>query len=360
MDSNYLPMSFFQMINPDNTMSCNRFIAHAIGATETIIYFSLISKMTYYYKNGMLDDEGFFYATAIDIQESTTFTKRQQMPAINRLVEIGLIETKSAGLPKKKYYKVLNKQELLISLIEQGEEIAAGLHNKVRKPHDNQMLQNVTSSSAVEKNSENADKPHEIQKLQNVTSCGDKMSPQQVTKSHHSELQNVTSCGDKMSPLYKTKDNKLKISNPKSINQSAEQITVEEITSVDSIDVIDFSQQRKYYEKLIAQRIGYADYQSEGGYRADLVKAMYSVIVDSICSSNPTLRINSSNVPQETVKDTFLKLDSSHIEYILDMLEEHKPDMTNIQSYLRTALYNAVGTKDMYYSSKLKAAGIIK
>lgn len=335
MDSNYLPMSFFQAINPDNTMSCNRFIAHAIGATETIIYFSLISKMTYYYKNGMLDDEGFFYATAIDIQESTTFTKRQQMPAINRLVEIGLIETKSAGLPKKKYYKVLNKQELLISLIEQGEAIAAGLLNKVRKPH-------------------------EYQKLQNVTSCGDKMSLHGETKCHLSELQNVTSCGDKMSPLYKTKDNKLKINNPNPINQSAEQITVEEISSVDSIDVIDFTQQRKYYEKLIAQRIGYTDYQSESGYRADLVKAMYSVIIDSICSSNPTLRINSSNVPQETVKDTFLKLDSSHIEYVLDMLEEHKPDITNIQSYLRTALFNAVGTKDMYYSSKLKAAGIIK
>lgn len=354
MNNNYLPLSFFQAINPDNTMSCNRFIAHAIGATETIIYFSLISKMTYYYKNGMLDDEGFFYATAIDIQESTTFTKRQQMPAINRLVEIGLIETKSAGLPKKKYYKVLNKQELLISLIEQGEAIAANLHNKVRKCDKTQKLQNVTSSSAVEKKSENADKPHEIQKLQNVTSCGDKMSPQQVTKSHHSELQNVTSCGDKMSPLYKTKDNKLKISNPKSINQSDEQITV------DMIDEIDRIQQRQNYEKLIAERIDYAAYQSDGGYRAELVRAMYSVIVDSICSTRAMLRINSSNVPQSTVKDTFLQLDSTHIEYVLEMIEEHSPDMTHIQSYLRTALYNAVSTKDMYYTSKLKAIGVIK
>lgn len=123
--------------------------------------------------------------------------------------------------------------------------------------------------------------------------------------------------------------------------------------------IVNESHIRQAYEKLIAERIDYAAYQSEGGYRAELVKAMYSVIVDSICSTRATLRINSSNVPQSTVKDTFLQLDSEHIEYVLEMIEEHSPDMTYIQSYLRTALYNAVSTKDMYYTSKLKADGTI-
>ena len=39
---------FFDLINPDNTMSFNRLFAHAIGANETIIYFSLISKCKYW------------------------------------------------------------------------------------------------------------------------------------------------------------------------------------------------------------------------------------------------------------------------------------------------------------------------
>lgn len=46
MENKYLPDSFFQLLNPNNTSSYNRYIAHAIGATETIIYFSLISKMS--------------------------------------------------------------------------------------------------------------------------------------------------------------------------------------------------------------------------------------------------------------------------------------------------------------------------
>lgn len=93
----------------------------------------MIAKMSYYFYNGMLDDEGFFYATAIDIQESTTFTTRQQVPAIKKLVEIGLIQTKYAGIPAKKYYKILNNQKVIISLLEQGEAIANSLRNKKRK-----------------------------------------------------------------------------------------------------------------------------------------------------------------------------------------------------------------------------------
>lgn len=37
-----------QLLNPDNTISAHRMLAHAIGMTETIIYSALISKQTYY------------------------------------------------------------------------------------------------------------------------------------------------------------------------------------------------------------------------------------------------------------------------------------------------------------------------
>lgn len=343
MDNNYLPISFFQLINPDNTMSYNRFIAHAIGSTETIIYFSLIAKMTYYFKNGMLDDEGFFYATAIDIQESTTFTKRQQLPAINRLVEIGLIETKSAGLPKKKYFKVINKQELLLQLIEKGEEIADGLHNKSQK----------------------RDKNH---KLQNVATGSDKMSPLEETKCNDSKLQNVAAVGDKMSPLYKSKDNNLKYNNLKSINPQSEKKTSNGYPLIDTIDEIDGQYtekiilERQRIEQLVADNICYEEYLNDNAYdlyTKEMVKAMYNVIVEAICSTEPTLRVNSSDVPQPTVKEVFLTIDSRHIDYVVDMLKESKPDIANLPAYLRTALYNAPSTMDMYYSSKVRAAGLI-
>ena len=368
MNGKYLPDTFFQLLNPDNTSSYNRYIAHAIGAIETIIYFSLISKMTYYFKNGMLDDEGFFYATALDIQESTTFTKRQQMPAISKLVEIGLIETKNAGIPKKKYFKVLNKQELIMQLIEQGEAKAESIRNSRKKADKNQKLQNVTSCSSSENDEDNADKPHKTQKLQNVTSCSDKMSRQGETKCHHCELQNVTSCSDKMS--HKSKEinysNNLNNINQSITDECEAQLTMEDVEF--PIDVIDrkshlkdnsLYSERKAYEKIIKENIDYEGYKQGGGYRAELIEAMYAIIIDSVCSTQSTIRVNKNESPQETVKSTFLKLDSRHIEYVFEMLEEYTPDMKNIQAYLRTALYNAVSSEGMYYTSKLKAAGVI-
>ena len=49
----------FQMLNPSNTLTVNRLLAHAIGLSEAVIYAALISKCSYYERNGMLDDGGF-------------------------------------------------------------------------------------------------------------------------------------------------------------------------------------------------------------------------------------------------------------------------------------------------------------
>ena len=51
--------SILQLLNPDNTMSANRLLAHAIGLCETIIYSALISKYTYYINKGMIDEGGY-------------------------------------------------------------------------------------------------------------------------------------------------------------------------------------------------------------------------------------------------------------------------------------------------------------
>ena len=55
--------SILQLINPDNTITANRALAHAIGMTETIIYSALISKYSYYEKLGKLFEDEWFYCT---------------------------------------------------------------------------------------------------------------------------------------------------------------------------------------------------------------------------------------------------------------------------------------------------------
>lgn len=85
----------FKLLNPDNTVSLNRPLAHALGTNEAIIYFALIAKQLYYEKRGMLDANGYFYSTIDDMQESTGLSRCQQDRAIKKMTEAYLINTDS-------------------------------------------------------------------------------------------------------------------------------------------------------------------------------------------------------------------------------------------------------------------------
>ena len=64
-----------------------------------------------------------------------------------------------------------------------------------------------------------------------------------------------------------------------------------------------------------------------------------------------TIRIAGDDYPAEVVKSRFLKLNSSHIEYVLDRMRENTTYVRNIKKYLLAALYNAPTTIDSYYAS---------
>ena len=75
------------------------------------------------------------------------------------------------------------------------------------------------------------------------------------------------------------------------------------------------------------------------------------LMVDTVCSRRETIRIAGDDYPAEVVKSRFLKLDSSHIEYLLDRMRENTTYVRNIKKYLLAALYNAPTTINSYYSS---------
>lgn len=123
----YSLSAIIQLLNPDNTISAHRMLAHAIGMTETIIYSALISKQTYYSQNGMLCEGGWFYSTSYDLQESTTFGIKAQRTAIKHLIEHGMIESEYKGLPAKRYFKVVDDTENLMRLIDEGTIISQNI-----------------------------------------------------------------------------------------------------------------------------------------------------------------------------------------------------------------------------------------
>ena len=69
---------------------------------------------------------------------------------------------------------------------------------------------------------------------------------------------------------------------------------------------------------------------------------MLEILVDTVCSTRKQIRIGGQDYPNEVVKSRLLKLDSSHIEYVMDSLHQNTTKVRNIRAYLLTALYNAL------------------
>ena len=53
----------------------------------------------------------------------------------------------------------------------------------------------------------------------------------------------------------------------------------------------------------------------------------------------------------ELVKAKFMKLNSSHIEFVMDCMRENTTKIRNIKQYLRAVLFNAPSTIDNYYTA---------
>ena len=80
----------------------------------------------------------------------------------------------------------------------------------------------------------------------------------------------------------------------------------------------------------------------------DLLDELVELMVDTFCSRGETIRIAGDDYPAEVVKSRFLKLNSSHIEYVLDRIRENTTYVHNIKKYLLVPLYNALTTIDSY------------
>lgn len=112
--------AIFQFVNPSNTVSINRPLAHALGLNEAVIYGALISKFYYYSERDMLDN-GWFYSTAPDLAESTALSEKQQKRAVENLINAGLIRSELRGMPAKRSFYIVEDIAVLQRIISDGE-----------------------------------------------------------------------------------------------------------------------------------------------------------------------------------------------------------------------------------------------
>ena len=116
-------------------------------------------------------------------------------------------------------------------------------------------------------------------------------------------------------------------------------------------DGTDWMDERSEYEEIIKENLDYNILCQDPKFDKDRFREIMDIMLDAVCSNAPTIRINGEDMPQQVVKSRFLKLNSSHIEYVLEAMSKNPSDIRNIRAYLLTALYNASLTIDNYYSA---------
>lgn len=75
------------------------------------------------------------------------------------------------------------------------------------------------------------------------------------------------------------------------------------------------------------------------------------IIVETLCSTKPTINISGEEYPARLVKEKLLRLDSSHIDYVFECLQKTTTYVRNIKRYLLATLFNAPSTIGNYYSA---------
>ena len=130
----------------------------------------------------------------------------------------------------------------------------------------------------------------------------------------------------------RTKESSTHVSNP------YQSITEEE----QPMDVMRYDEARERVKEILSER-----------YPVERLDEIVDIASEALCSRRNSFSLGKDTYPYALVKDRLLRLDSSHIEYIIDCIDGNTTDIRNIKPYLLKTLINAPATMDSYYRTKV-------
>ena len=88
-------------------------------------------------------------------------------------------------------------------------------------------------------------------------------------------------------------------------------------------------------------------------YDVDEIDGYVELMAEICAGGRRYIRVNGADVPAELVKERFLKLNSEHIQYVMECLRNCTTQVVNIRAYTLAVLYNAPVTMGQYYTSQV-------
>ena len=324
-----------------------------LSCEAKVLYGLMLDRMSLSIKNRWLDSEDRVYIifTVEEIAELMNCGTQKAVKLVKELDSnngIGLIEKKRLGLGKPNVIYV--KNFMLREVPDQKPmDSCADLQSEAENREKTGTFLNCENHhSGVVKSTIQDCVESQLQNGENHNSGMMKTTNQEFSESqfqngenHHSRIVEITKPEYPKSQSNNTDINKTDISETE-INQSYP------IISGNPQKKKDVMEKMRAYREVIHENI---DYQYHAKEDVDeLVELMIEVMM---MPEDSMIRIAGTEKPVALVKSRFMKLNYSHIEYVLFCLNRNTTKVGNIKAYLLTALYNAPATINSYYQAEV-------
>ena len=107
------------------------------------------------------------------------------------------------------------------------------------------------------------------------------------------------------------------------------------------------------YREIIMENIEYDTLTQDPKMDKERLDEIVDLMLETVCSARKTLRIAGDDYPAELVKSKFLKLNSSHIEFVMECLRNNTTEIRNMKQYLLAVLFNAPTTISNHYTAQV-------
>ena len=88
------------------------------------------------------------------------------------------------------------------------------------------------------------------------------------------------------------------------------------------------------YRDLILENIEYDTLTQNPRIDREQLDEIVDILLETVCTNRKSIRVAGDDYPAELVKAKFLKLDSHHIEFVMDCLRDNTTKVRNIKQYL--------------------------
>ena len=273
-----------------------------VSVEAKVLYGLMLDRMSLSVKNQWLDGEGraYIYYSLEDIMDALGCSNKKAITIMKELdaeAGIGLIEKKRQGQGKPtmiyvKQFVIRNVQECKNDTSEEKTTIP-----EVKKLH--------------------------VLKCKNDTSRSEEITCLEVKKIH---------------------TNKNNINNTELSNTESNLILSENDGMGSEVEA---------YTELIKENLEWDLFREYYPYEQELLDGIFDLILETVLCKSESIVIASNRYPTAVVKSKFLKLNSSHIEYVIDCFKANITKVHNIKKYLLATLFNAPTTMSGYYQAEV-------